>query len=108
MNKKQWQELYNILDRTHSDFLLSYPIYKNGKNKKIRNEAERQMYNAINLADYHVKNNWEVYELYTGGPDVSDYGRAVIYDEFRRPSYFGEDMSKLLIQIREKINSIED
>lgn len=108
MTKKQWQDLYNILDRTHSDFLLSYPTYKNGKNKKIRNDAERQMDSAISLADHHIKKNWEVYELYTGGPDVTDYGRTVIYDEFRRPSYFGGDMSKLLEQIREVINSLEE
>ena len=108
MTRKQWQDLYNILDRTHSDFLISYPTYKNGKNKKIRSDAERQMDNAISLADNHVRNNWEVYELYTGGPHVSNYGRAVIYEEFRRPSYFGGDMNKLLAQIQEKINSLEE
>ena len=110
MNKKQWQDIYEILDRIHSDFLLAYPTYKNGKNKKIRSDAERTVDNSISLADYHVRQNWEVYELFTGGsdPKISDYSRAIIYDKFRRPHYFGGDVSKLLAQIREKINSLEE
>ncbi|WP_289665952.1 hypothetical protein [Flavobacterium panacagri] len=105
MNKKQWQDLYNILDGILSDFLFTYPTYKNGKNKKIRGDAERKVDNTIALADYHVRNNWEVYELLTGGSDVNDFGRSIIYEEFRRPNYFGGDLSKLLTKIKEKINS---
>ena len=87
---------------------MAYPTYKNGKNKKIRAEAERKVYNAISLADSHVKRNWEVYELFTGGPETSDYGRAIIYEEFTRPNYFGSDLNKLLNLIQEKINSLTD
>lgn len=108
MNKKQWQDLYNILDRIHSDFLFAYPNYKKGKNKKIRSDAERQVDNAISLADYHIRDNWEIYELFTGGPDVNDFGRSIIYEEFCRPHYFGGDLSKLLTLIKEKINSLHD
>lgn len=108
MNKKQWQDLHGILDNILSEFLMEYPTYKNGKNKKIRSDAERKIYNSISLADYHVKNNIEVYQLFTGGSEVSDYGRAIIYEEFTRPNYFGGDLSKLLMQIKEKINSLTD
>lgn len=108
MNKKEWQNLYNILDKIHSDFLMAYPTYKNGKNKKIRSDTERQVDSSIRLADMHIKNNWEVYELYTGDPEVYDYGRAVIYDEFRMPHYFGGDLNKLLDMIREKIKTLEN
>ncbi len=108
MEKKQWQDIFKILYDAYSEFLMEYPTYKNGKNKKIRSDAERKMNSAIRLADFHVKNNWEVYELYTGGPEVSDYGRAVIYEEFTRPNYFGSDINKLLNQIQEKINSLTD
>ena len=106
MDKKQWQDIYKILNDICSEFLLVYPTYKNGKNKAIRKEAERKVDNAIRLADYHVKKNWEVYELFTGGSDVTPFGRAVIYEEFTRPHYFGGDLTKLLGQIEEKINSI--
>ncbi|THF51790.1 hypothetical protein E6C50_08525 [Flavobacterium supellecticarium] len=84
--------------------MKNYPIYKNGKNKKIRVEAEKNIDHAIELADYHVVNNWAVYELFTGGPDISDYDRAIFYDDFKRPSFFGSNMSNLLNQIKGKIN----
>ena len=108
MNKKQWQNIYKILNDARSEFLIAYPTYKNGKNKAIRKEAEYRVNNAISLADSHVKNNWEVYELFTGGPDVTDYGRAIVYEEFTRPHYFDGDITKLLRQIEVKINSIEE
>lgn len=108
MTKKQWQELYKILNDIHSTFVIDYQTYRNGKNKKIRSDAERKIFNAIHLADYHVKKNPEVYELFTGGADVSDYGRAIIYEEFTRPNYFGHDLNKLLNQIQEKIESLNE
>ncbi len=106
MNKQELENLYRILDDIHSDFLLAYPTYKNGKNKKIRDDAEGKVDSAIRLADYHIKKNWEVFELLTGGKESSDFSRAVIYDEFLLPHYFGNDMSDFLKKIREKINSI--
>ena len=106
MNKQEWENLYRILDDIHSDFLLSYPTYKNGKNKKIRDDAERKVDNAIRLADYHIKKNWEAFELLTGGKESSGFTRAIIYDEFILAHYFGNDMSDFLKKIREKINSL--
>lgn len=55
MTKKQWQELYRILNDIHSNFVIDYQTYRNGKNKKIRSDTERKIFNAIHLADYHVK-----------------------------------------------------
>lgn len=108
MTKKQWQELYRILNDIHSNFVVDYQTYRNGKNKRIRNDAERKIFNAIHLADYHVKKNIEVYELFTGGSEVTDYGRTIIYEEFTRPNYFGGDLNKLLNQIQEKIESLNE
>jgi hypothetical protein len=107
MTKEQWQSLYNILYRIHSDFLIAYPTYKNGKNKKIRSDAERDVDNAIRLADYHIRGNWDAFKLLTGGENSSDFGRAIIHDEFLLPRYFGGDMGDLLKVIRNKINSLE-
>jgi hypothetical protein len=107
MNKEQWQNLYDILNRIHSDFLSAYSIYKKGKNKKIRDAAKRDVDNSIRLADYHIKNKWEVFELLTGGEHFSAYGRAIIYDEFLMPRYFGYDMSNFLKVIKDRINSLE-
>lgn len=43
MKKSEWQDLFNKFDRIHSDFLLAYPEYDRGKNKKIRDNAERKI-----------------------------------------------------------------
>lgn len=107
MEKEKWKSIFNILDEIHSDFLLEYPHYNNGKNKKIRSDAERNIRNSIRLADYHIKNNPEVFHVLTGEDNISDYERAIIYNEFMRPNYFGNEMSDLLIKIQNKINSLE-
>jgi len=107
MSKEQWQNLYDILYRIHSDFSNAYRAYDKGKNKKIRDDAKRQVDNAITLANIHISRSREAYELLTGGPDNNDYGRAIIYEEFLRANYFGGDMNKFLILIKERIASIE-
>jgi hypothetical protein len=107
MEKEQWQSLYELFDRTHSDFLLAYPQYRNGKNQKIRDAAARKMDAAIRTADFNIRKNREVYELITGGENVSDYGRTVIYEEFTRYNYFGDDMGKLLMLIKDKIKEFK-
>lgn len=107
MEKEKWESIFNLLDRIHSEFLLKYPNYIDGKNKKIRSDAERNVNSSIQLADHQIRNNPEVFYLLTGGDNVSDYGRTIIYEEFLRPNYFGNDMSNLLRKIQEKIKSME-
>lgn len=106
MSKQEWENLYIILNDIHSDFLSSYRTYKNGKNKKIRDEADRKVDFAISLADKKIKNNWEAFELLTGGKENSDYSRSIIYNEFLLANYFGNDMSEFLKKIQEKITSL--
>ena len=106
MDKEQWQNLHNILNQIYSDFYFAYSTSKDGKNKKVRSDAERQVDNAIRLADYHIRKNWEAFELLTGGKEADGFGRAVIYDEFALPRYFGGDLSDFLNKITEKIKSL--
>ena len=49
--------------------------------------------------------NEEVLDLLCDG-NVSDYGRAIILDEFSSPRYFNSDMNKLLSDIEKKIDSL--
>ncbi|MEQ8241756.1 MAG: hypothetical protein RIA69_21255 [Cyclobacteriaceae bacterium] len=104
MTKEDWQNLYNILDQIHSDFQNAYHDYKNGRNKAIRSQGERKVDSSINLADYHISKNYEAYELLTG-IEGSDYSRAINYDEFKQPRYFGRDLSEFLEKIKVKIKS---
>ena len=107
MKKEQWQELYEILDNIYSDFHFAYSDYKNGKNKKIRDDAERKVDNAIRLADYNIKKNWEAFELLTGGENIDDFGRTIIYDEFVLPRYFAGELTEFLKKITLKIKSLD-
>lgn len=106
MTKEDWQQVHDKLDNILSDFQLGYNDYKRGKNKKVRDEGERKMDSAIMLADVYITNNFEVYKLLTG-EQGNDYSRAINYDEFKRPNYFGGDLSKLLRAIKEKITGME-
>ena len=106
MNKEQWQDLYNILDRLLSDFLTNYRISREGKNKKIRDAAERDYESAISSADYHIKKNWDSFELLTGGKNANGFDRAIINDEFLLPRYFGNDMRDFLLVIKNHIETL--
>ena len=106
MDKNQWQNLYDILNQIYSDFYFAYSTSKEGKNKKIRSDAARQVDSAIRLADFHIRKNWEAFELLTDGKETSGFGRAIIYDEFVLPRYFGGDLSNFLNKIKEKIKSL--
>lgn len=108
MKKNEWQELYNKLNKIHSDFSLVYPDYDRGKNKKIREDAERKISYLLHSVKHYVEKNDEVYKLLTGGDNNSDYGRATKYDEFLRPTYFSHDMAEFLRQIKAKINSADE
>jgi hypothetical protein len=105
MNKEEWIKLQAELKNRLSDFKLNYPIYRNGKNKEIRKEAERK----VNLSKYYVcksiEENGEVYELLTGGENVSDYGRIIVYDEFKQLRYFENDLQNFIDEIAIKIDT---
>lgn len=104
MNKEEWQSLYNNLERSYNDFQSMYNDSVNGRNKDVRKKAEKKIGYAIDLADRYIRQNHEAYILLTG-ENNSDYGRAINYDEFTNPTYFGNDMSEFLDRIKEKIAS---
>ncbi|MBR11422.1 MAG: hypothetical protein CMP48_27565 [Rickettsiales bacterium] len=99
MEKQEWQNLYNVLDKILDDFQSAYFDSKNGKNEKIRSAGKKNVDRAIRLADYHITNNYNAYELLTG-KNGSDISRAFLYDEFKQPHYFGRDLASLLDKIK--------
>lgn len=104
MNKSEWEKIYKKLDELHSDFLLSYPNYQGGKNKKIRDEARRKVDSAISLSKLHIENNPDLASLFVS----SEFGQIYAQDEFWQARYFGRDMSKFLTLIQEKIRSLDE
>ncbi|PZV87262.1 hypothetical protein CLV31_101134 [Algoriphagus aquaeductus] len=107
MKIEDWKKLLSILDSQYSIFLLEYPTMKNGRNKKIRENSERKVYNSIQLSCNWITDYPEAYQLLTG-KDNTDFGRHIIWDEFSRPNYFGSDMSEFLEKIKDKIKSLEE
>lgn len=107
MTIDEWKKLYGILDNEHSTFLFEYPTMRNGRNKKIRGDAERKVDNSIQLSCIWIRKYAEAFKLLTGGEESSDFGRAIIWDEFIRPNYFGGDMSEFLEKIKKKIGLLE-
>lgn len=106
MKKEDWQSLYNILDEQHSRFLIHYPIAQGGRNKQIRSAADREVNSAISLVTSYLARNHEVYDLLMVSAGPTDYGRAIVYDEFVQPRYFGGDMTNLLQRMKSKIDSM--
>ena len=105
MNKEQWVQLQIKLNNRLLDFRLNYPLYRNGKNKKIRDEAERKVNLSKNYVCRFIEDTYEVYELLTGGDNVSDYGKAIIYDEFKQLRYFEDELQKIINEISKKIEN---
>ena len=96
MTRDEWKKLYGILDNEHSTFLFEYPTTRNGTNKKIRGDAKRKVNKSIRVSCTWIQKYGEALILLTGGDKTSDFGRAIIWDEFVRPNYFGDDMSEFL------------
>lgn len=74
------------------------------KIKKIRDKGERDVDNSIRLATIWIRKYPEAYILLTG--DGDDYHRSIIWDEFRLPNWFNNDMPEYLKRIEAKIASL--
>lgn len=105
MNREQWVQLQIELNNRLSDFRVNYPLYRSGKNKTIRDEAERKVNLSKNYVCRFIDDSNEVYELLTGGENVSDYGRLIKYDEFKQLRYFENELQKFINEISIKIDS---
>jgi|GEM_PF-880312 hypothetical protein len=103
MTKEEWIKTRQFLEEIQSEFLLSYPDYRNGRNKQIRENAVRRVDSAIYCADNLVTSNNDVYSLLTGCKNVMGFGRVISYDEFKQPRYFGGDLSTLIARINDEI-----
>ena len=103
MKKEDWEEVYNQLNKIQYEFSIVYADYQKGKNKQIRERAEKTARYSLTRAEHLLKKHPEVYILLTGGENVTDYHRAIIYDEFTTLRYFERDLNELLGKIEAKI-----
>jgi hypothetical protein len=105
MEKTDWQILYQDLNELHKKFYFQYKNYSHGKNKTIRAIGEREVSDIISRTKRLIAASPEAYTLLTGGPESDDYSRAIIYDEFFTPRYFGKDMGNFLDKIKEIVKN---
>jgi len=106
MTKEQLQIALSTLRDFYSEFTPEYRDHQNGKNKKIRENAYRNAKHTIQMTEQYLWKTEEIMEILCDG-DTSDYGRAIIMDEFRSPRYFDSDMSKLIRDVKNKIDKMK-
>lgn len=106
MDLEQWKKTYKVLDEYFRIFSRQYPIYDQGKNKKIRSDAEREMRAAMHGATYTIKHNPEISELLS--LDTTVFGKIIAFDEFKDPRYFRQDMPDILNKIEGIIKIMEE
>ena len=105
MTKEQLQIALDNLRDFYSEFTKEYTDYQNGKNKKIKENAYSNIKITIRMTEKYLWQTEEIMEILCDG-DTSDYGRAIILDEFRSPGYFDSDMSKLIQEVKVKLDKM--
>lgn len=93
------QNLIKIQDDSH----ILIHDKKNGKNKKIRGDAERDLEHQIYLAKFIIKEN-NLLDLKLG-ENRSAEDKAMWMAEFSK--YFSDDMKEFIRLIREKIEKLK-
>jgi len=106
MTKQEWQSTLERLDGYYREFNKHHGPSRNGKNRKIREEASRNLSYPMQHATRLIREDEELKQLLTN--DSSNFGRVIAFDEFRDPTYFSRDMASIMRKIREKIDSMED
>ena len=104
MTKDQWKSLYKMLEQIYQDFEKAYSESEKGRTKKIRERAYKNAKHEINMANMHIKDHHDAFELLLSEKELSDFQKAINYNEFLKPQYFTTDMSSFLNKIKDVIN----
>lgn len=105
MDEEEWMELLTKLVHIQGEFNIAHMEREKGKNKKIRDQGEYKANIEIHKATSLLRQNKEAYNL-VAGEKASDFQQAIDWDEFEKPWYFGDDLSKIIKLIQSKIKSI--
>ncbi|WP_210114505.1 hypothetical protein [Hymenobacter elongatus] len=65
------------------------------------------MEHIILSATTQIERNSEAFDLLTGDNGTDDFSRAIMYDEFKKPRYFGGDMADFLKRLKVLIQNME-
>ncbi len=113
MEKEKLQTYYKVLNKMYEDFLLFERDSKHGRTKKIRETANGQLQTRLTTFERYVLRNPGLYTLITS-PEVNfprhepqEFGRHLIWDEFKSVRYFTNDMKDFLARLKRMIDSIK-
>lgn len=107
MKKQELREIYRILTGYNEKFQEGYWNARKGKNKTVREKGERDYESAMDMAIYHIEKSPEVLKLLFG-ENSHPQQKAIVWDEFISPNWFGRDLPRLLRKIDSKILELSD
>lgn len=104
MAKEDWQDIHDKLRKLYGN--INTREYQNGRNKKIRDKAERDLKSAINSFEYLIFNhsNPEVYNFFFETLDNNQFA----VNEFLLPWYFEKDLKKFMDDMQKVIDSFKN
>ena len=105
--KNDWIELSQNLETFYRNFLLELNDYSNGKNKKIRSEADKKLSEIIDDVIYLIKKNQDAFQLLVG-KNSPEENISEFFREFKTYSWFKRDMNTYLQKIQETIKNFKD
>lgn len=107
MTKEELKKHFDHLNSLHSKFVEHELDYHNGKNKKIREQAQKNCENQIRWLEMYVQGKNELYDMLTK-PGTTDYQKAIIWQEFTSLTFFNKDLKAALAKIEKLIETMED
>ena len=98
MTKKEIEDIIRRLKEFESRFNLTYPDFKNGKNKAIRDKAERDLDSLIKQVESYIYKH-DIFII--AGETGNDMGQVFIEDEFFQWHHFSRDVEQLINKLEE-------
>jgi hypothetical protein len=99
MDCKSLQRHHKELSQMHEEFLEADYDYRNGKNKKIRDDGSRRTDIVLTRFESYVMQSAGLFDYLTEGHG-EDFGRTIYWDELKSFRYFGRDMGQILRKMR--------
>jgi hypothetical protein len=98
MTKKEIEDIIRRLKEYENRFNLTYPDYKNGKNKGVRDKAERDLESLMHQVENYIYEN-DVFGI--AGENGDGQGQIFREDEFFQRHHFSMDVAQLIRKLEE-------
>ena len=103
MREEELKVHISRLEELLNEFQYADMQYQTGRNKKIRDKAERDRDLVLDRFQFYVEQDFELYKLLTNRSN--DYHGAIVWEEFVNPRYFENDLREALERIKREVNA---